>query len=233
MPAPTSSWRGPGAPDSESQQSQSRGGISAFVVAGGNPKLEVVRVEEKLGVRSSDTAQLRFENVAVPKRNLLGELNGAYPAVLQILDGGRIGIGAMAVGIGRAALEDSIVYARERRQFGRAIADFEAIQWKLADMATELDAARLLVYRAAGLKQKGEPFKRAASQAKLFASEVAMRATTQAIQIYGGAGYMKDSPVERYFRDAKICEIGEGTSEIQRIVIARELIREAGAKATL
>lgn len=202
-----------------------RGAISAFIVERGTAGLQVVRVEEKLGVRSSDTAQLRFENVRVPKGNLLGELNGAYAAVLQVLDGGRIGIGAMAVGIARAALEDALGYAKERRQFGQAIADFEAIQWKLADMATEIDAARLLVYRAAELKVKGAAFKRAASEAKLFASEVAMRATTQAIQIYGGAGYMKDSPVERYFRDAKICEIGEGTSEIQRMVIGKKLLQ--------
>jgi alkylation response protein AidB-like acyl-CoA dehydrogenase len=161
----------------------------------------------------------------VPEQNLLGDLNHGYRDALAILDGGRIGIGALALGIARAALEASINYAKERRQFGKPIAEFEAIQWKLADMATEIDAARLLVYRAAELKEKGLSYKRAASEAKLFASEVAARATSQALQIHGGAGYMKDCPVERYFRDAKLCEIGEGTSEIQRIIIAKELLR--------
>lgn len=205
-------------------------GISAFIVERGAPGLQIVRVENKLGVRASDTAQLRFDELKVANQNLLGELNGGYRDVLRILDGGRIGIAAMAVGIARAALEESLRYAKERRQFGKPIADFQAIQWKLADMATEIDAARLLVYRAAELRQTGEPFKRIASQAKLFASEVAMKSTTQAIQIHGGAGYMKDAPVERYFRDAKLCEIGEGTSEIQRMIIAKELIGRGDVK---
>jgi butyryl-CoA dehydrogenase len=200
-------------------------GISAFIVERERPGLQVVRVENKLGVRASDTAQLRLEEIRVPEKNLLGDLNHGYRDALAILDGGRIGIGALALGIARAALEASINYAKERRQFGKPIAEFEAIQWKLADMATEIDAARLLVYRAAELKEKGLSYKRAASEAKLFASEVAARATSQALQIHGGAGYMKDCPVERYFRDAKLCEIGEGTSEIQRIIIAKELLR--------
>jgi alkylation response protein AidB-like acyl-CoA dehydrogenase len=200
-------------------------GISAFIVERERPGLQVVRVENKLGVRASDTAQLRSEEIRVPEKNLLGDLNHGYRDALAILDGGRIGIGALALGIARAALEASINYAKERRQFGKPIAEFEAIQWKLADMATEIDAARLLVYRAAELKEKGLSYKRAASEAKLFASEVAARATSQALQIHGGAGYMKDCPVERYFRDAKLCEIGEGTSEIQRIIIAKELLR--------
>ena len=201
-------------------------GISAFIVERGRSGLAVGRVENKLGVRASDTAQLRFENIRVPAENLLGELNSGYRDALAVLDGGRIGIGALAVGIARAALEQSLHYAKQRRQSGQALVEFEAIQWKLADMATEIDGARLLVYRAAELKQKGLPFKRMASQAKLFSSEVAARATTQAIQIHGGAGYMKDLPVERYFRDAKLCEIGEGTSEIQRLIIAKELLRQ-------
>jgi alkylation response protein AidB-like acyl-CoA dehydrogenase len=166
-----------------------------------------------------------LEEIRVPEQNLLGDLNHGYRDALTILDGGRIGIGALALGIAGAALEASISYAKERRQFGKPIAEFEAIQWKLADMATEIDAARLLVFRAAELKQKGLSYKRAASEAKLFASEVAARATSQALQIHGGAGFMKDCPVERYFRDAKLCEIGEGTSEIQRIIIAKELLR--------
>jgi butyryl-CoA dehydrogenase len=200
-------------------------GISAFIVERERPGLQVVRVENKLGVRASDTAQLRLEEIRVPEQNLLGDVNHGYRDALTILDGGRIGIGALALGIARAALEASISYAKERRQFGKPIAEFEAIQWKLADMNTEIDAARLLVYRAAELKQKGLSYKRAASEAKLFASEVAARATGQALQIHGGAGFMKDCPVERYFRDAKLCEIGEGTSEIQRIIIAKELLR--------
>jgi alkylation response protein AidB-like acyl-CoA dehydrogenase len=200
-------------------------GISAFIVERERPGLQVVRVENKLGVRASDTAQLRLEEIRVPEQNLLGDLNHGYRDALTILDGGRIGIGALALGIARAALEASLSYAKERRQFDKPIAEFEAIQWKLADMATEIDAARLLVFRAAELKQKGLSYKRAASEAKLFASEVAARATSHALQIHGGAGYMKDCPVERYFRDAKLCEIGEGTSEIQRIIIAKELLR--------
>ena len=201
------------------------GGISAFAVERGTPGLKVGKVENKLGVRASDTAALHFEDLRIPKENLIGTVDHGFEDVLEILDGGRIGIGAMAVGLARAALEDSIHYAKVRKQFGRPIGDFQAIQSKLSDMATEIEAARLLVYRAAFLKDTGGEFKAAASEAKLFASEAAMRATTQAIQIHGGSGYLKDYPVERYFRDAKICEIGEGTSEIQRRVIAKELLQ--------
>ena len=200
-------------------------GISAFIVERGTPGLIVVRVENKLGVRASDTAQLHLDEVRVPQENLLGELNQGFKDALSILDGGRIGIGAIAVGIARAALEEATRYARERKQFGKAIAEFEAIQWMLADMATEIDAARLLVHRAAYLRDQRRAFKRAASEAKLFASEAAAKATNRAVQIHGGYGYVKDYPVERYFRDAKFCEIGEGTSEIQRLIIARELLR--------
>ncbi|MFQ5539045.1 MAG: acyl-CoA dehydrogenase family protein [Candidatus Binatia bacterium] len=205
--------------------SRGKKGISAFIVEAGTPGLGVGKVENKLGVRASDTAALHLGGLRVPSQNLLGEINVAFKDILKILDGGRVGLGAMAVGLARGALEESIRFAKQRSQFGRSIADFEAIQWKLADMATEVDAARLLVHRAALLRHAGRPFKQAASEAKLFASEVAMRATTQAIQIHGGSGFMKDYPVERYFRDAKVCEIGEGTSEIQRIVIAKELLR--------
>lgn len=200
-------------------------GISAFVVERGTPGLTVGKVENKLGVRASDTAALHFENLLIPEENLIGAGGRGFQDVLQILDGGRIGIGAMAVGLARGALEESLQYAKIRRQFGHPIGDFQAIQTKLSDMATEIEAARLLVYRAALLKDSGEEFKLAASEAKLFASEVAMRATAEAIQIHGGSGYLKDYPVERYFRDAKICEIGEGTSEIQRRVIAKELLQ--------
>jgi len=200
-------------------------GISAFIVERGTAGLRVGKVENKLGVRASDTAAVQLEEVRVPKENLLGELNGGITDVLKVLQGGRVGIGAMAVGIAQGALEESTKYARMRKQFGKPIAEFEAIQWMLADMATEIEAARLLVYRAARLKDAGIPFLRAASEAKLYAAETAMRVTTKAIQIHGGYGYIKDYPVERYFRDAKICEIGEGTSEIQRMVIAKELLR--------
>ena len=199
-------------------------GISAFIVERGWPGLSVGKIENKLSVRASDTAALHLDGLRVPKENLLGELNGAYKHVLQVLQGGRIGIGAMAVGIGCGALEEALKYAKQRQQFGKPIAQFEAIQWMLADMATELDAARLLVLRAARLKDTGQPFSQAASEAKLYAAEAAMRATSKAIQIHGGYGYIKDYPVERYFRDAKLCEIGEGTSEVQRRTIAKELL---------
>lgn len=206
------------------EPSQERKGISAFIVERGAAGLNVGKIERKLGVRASDTAALHLEELRVSKENLLGELNGAFKDVLQVLQGGRIGIGAMAVGIAQGALEESTKYSRMRKQFGKPIAEFEAIQWMLADMATEIDAARLLVHRAARLKDAEQPFLQAASQAKLYAAETAMRATTKAIQIHGGYGYVKDHPVERYFRDAKFCEIGEGTSEIQRMVIAKELL---------
>ncbi len=204
--------------------SKLRKGISAFIVERGTPGLMSGKVENKLGVRASDTAALHLEQARVSKDDLLGEFNGAFEDVLKILHGGRLGIGAMAVGIARGALEQSLKYAEERNQFGKPIAEFEGIQWMLADMATEIDAARLLVYRAARLKDAGQPFSKAASQAKLYAAETAMRATTKAIQIHGGYGYLKNYPVERYFRDAKLCEIGEGTSEVQRMVIAKELL---------
>lgn len=199
-------------------------GISAFIVERETPGLRIGRKEDKLGLRASDTAQLHFEDARIPKENLLGQLNRGFIDTLRVLDGGRIGIASMAVGIARAALEDSLKYAKERVQFGQPIASFQAIQWKLADMATQIDAARLLVHQAAFLMDKGKRVTKEASMAKLYASEVAMRATVEAIQIHGGYGYIKEYPVERYFRDAKLCQIGEGTSEIQRLVIARQLL---------
>ena len=207
------------------EPSQGKRGISAFIAESGIAGLRVGKIENKLGVRASDTVAVQIEDARVPKANLLGQLNGSFDDVLKVLQGGRVGIGAMAVGIAQGAFEESIKYARMRKQFGKPIAEFEAIQWMLADMATEIDAARLLVYRAAQLKDRGMVFVTAASEAKLYAAEAAMRATTKAIQIHGGYGYIKDYPVERYFRDAKICEIGEGTSEIQRMIIAKELLR--------
>ncbi len=199
-------------------------GISAFVVERDTPGLVIGKVENKLGVRASDTAALHFDQLRIPSENLIGTLHHGFQDALQILDGGRIGIGAMAIGFARGALEDSIRYAGTRQQFGRSISAFQSTQSKLSDMATELEAARLLVYRAALLKDQNKSFHLAASEAKLFASELAMRATNQALQIHGGLGFMKEAEVERYFRDAKLCEIGEGSSEIQRMVIAKALL---------
>jgi butyryl-CoA dehydrogenase len=205
--------------------SQGTKGISAFVVTREAPGLNVGKIEKKLGVRASDTAALHFDDMKVPKENLLGKVNEGFKDVLAVLAGARIGMAALAVGIAQGALDEALSYARKRRQFGKPILEYEAIQWMLADMATEIDAARLLAHKAATLKDNGQPFLRMASQAKLHASEVAVRATSKAIQIHGGYGYLKDSPVERFYRDAKLCEIGEGTSEIQRMVIARDLLK--------
>lgn len=198
-------------------------GISAIIVEKGTKGFKVGQLEDKLGIRGSHTAQLFFEDCRVPKENLLGEVNKGFIGAMNILDRGRTAVGAMAVGIARAAFEDAINYAKQRQQFGQPICKFQAIQWMLADMATEIDAARLLVHRAAYLEDNNMPFTKEASMAKLFASEIAMRATRKAIQIFGGYGYTREYPVERYFRDVKLCEIGEGTSEIQRIIISRQL----------
>jgi butyryl-CoA dehydrogenase len=207
----------------KTDKTQGAKGISAFIVEKDTTGFRVGQLEDKLGLRGSRTAELVLENCHVPKENLLGEENLGFVGAMNILDRGRTAIGAMAVGIARGALEDSLQYAKKREQFGRPIGKFQAIQWKLADMATEIDAARLLVYRAAFLEDQGERFTKEAAMAKLFGSEMAMRATRQAIQIHGGYGFMRDLPLERYFRDIKLCEIGEGTSEVQRMVIARQL----------
>ncbi len=200
-------------------------GISAFIVPGDSPGLQAGKNLEKLGFRSSNTVGLVLKDMFVPRENLLGELHRGFVQAMGNLEGGRIGVAAMAVGIGRACLEDAIAYARKRHAFGHPIGEFQAIQTMLADMATELDAARLLVLRAARRKDAGEPFGREASMAKLYASEAATRAANRAVQIHGGYGYTRAFPVERYLREAKLCEIGEGTSEIQRMIIARELLR--------
>jgi butyryl-CoA dehydrogenase len=181
--------------------------------------------EDKLGWRSSDTRELLFDNVEVPVENLLGTEGLGFVNFMKTLDAGRIGIAALSVGIAQGALEQSLQYASVRKQFGAAIATFQGVQFQLSDMATEIEAGRHLVYHAAWLAQNGKPFGKEAAMAKLFCSELAMRATIKAIQIHGGYGYTKDYPVERYMRDAKICEIGEGTSEIQRMVIARHLLK--------
>jgi alkylation response protein AidB-like acyl-CoA dehydrogenase len=200
-------------------------GITAFILEKGMKGFAQRPIHGKLGMRSSDTAELALEEVEVPDENRIGEVNQGFLDTLQILDRGRISIGALALGLARGALEEGRAYSKERQAFGRPIAEFQAIAFMLADMATETAAARLLVYRAAALADAGRPFGKEAAMAKLFASEVAMRATSKAIQIHGGYGYTREFPVERYFRDAKLCEIGEGTSEIQRLVIARAVLR--------
>ncbi len=201
-------------------------GLSAFIVPADAPGYKVAKEEHKLGIRASSTAELVFEDCRIPKDNLLGAPGDGFKIAMATLDGGRIGIAAQAVGIARAALEHAVQYAQERSQFGQPIANFQAIQWKLADMATEVDAARLLTWRAAWKKDQGVRFSREAAMAKLFASDVAMKATREAIQVFGGYGYIDEYPVERFYRDAKITEIYEGTSEVQRIVIARSLLRD-------
>jgi len=198
-------------------------GISAFLVEKDTKGFKVGQLEDKLGLRGSRTAELIFEDCRVPKENMLGEKNKGFYGVMDTLDRGRTAVGAMSVGIARGALEDSLEYAKQREQFGRPIGKFQAIRWMIANMATEIDAARLLVHRAAFLEDQKLPFSKEGAMAKLFASEIAMRATRNAIQIFGGYGYITEYPVERYFRDVKLCEIGEGTSEVQRIVIAKRL----------
>ena len=197
-------------------------GVSAFILDG--DQVRVTREEEKLGLNSSSTVDLVIEGAGVGRDRLLHEEGKGFSVAMATLDGGRIGIAAQAVGIAQAAYDVARAYALERRQFGKRIADFQAIQWKLADMATEIDAARLLVHRAAWLKQEGRPHTEEGAKAKLFASEMARRQTAEAIQVLGGYGYTKEFPAERYYRDAKITEIYEGTSEIQRLVIARSIL---------
>ena len=186
--------------------------------------IDAGKKEDKLGWRASDTRELIFADAMVPKENVLGTVGSGFPQMLHTLDGGRIGIGALALGIAEGALEECLAYTSQRKQFGRVIATYQGVHFALADMATEIEAAKHLVYHAAWLKQHGHPFKREAAMAKLYASELAMRATIKAVQLHGGYGYTTEYPVERMMRDAKICEIGEGTSEIQRIVIARQLL---------
>lgn len=199
--------------------------FTAFLVERGTPGFTYGTREKKMGITSSDTSELIFENAWIPDTCRLGDVGEGFRIAMASLDGGRIGIGAQAVGIAQAALDESVRYAKEREQFGRPIAKFQAIQWMIADMATRIEAARLLVLRAAQLKDRGKRFTKEASMAKLLASEVATWATIKAVQIHGGYGYTRDYPVERFMRDAKITEIYEGTSEIQRLVIARELIK--------
>ena len=200
-------------------------GISAFLVEAPAKGLTVGKNESKLGIRGSTTTELALQDCRIPAANLLGAENEGFKVAMVTLDGGRIGIAAQAVGIAQACLDASVRYAKERRQFGKPIGDFQAIQWKLANMATDIDAARFLVLRAARLRDAGKPHILEASMAKLFAADMVNRHATEAVQIHGGVGYVKEFQVERYFRDAKITEIYEGTSEIQRMVIARNLLK--------
>ena len=200
-------------------------GISAFVLENDFPGFQVGTIEDKLGCRASCTAEIVLDNCEVPTENLLGQGGGGFRTFMKTLEGGRISIAAMAVGIAQGALDEATQYAKEREQFGKTLSQFQAIQHMLASMATEIHAARLMTYHASRLKDAGQPFAQEGSMAKLFASEMAMRATDKAIQIHGGYGYTSDYPVERFYRDAKICEIGEGTSEIQRMIIARNLLK--------
>jgi alkylation response protein AidB-like acyl-CoA dehydrogenase len=199
-------------------------GISAFIVEQGTPGMSAGKKENKLGMRASDTSEVIFDNCRVPLDRLLGEEGQGFVNTLQVLDGGRIGIAALSVGLAQGAYEAALNYAKERRQFGQPIAGFQAIQWKLADNATRIEAARLLTYRAAYLRDHGARTTRESSIAKLFASEAAVRAADDCVQIHGGYGFVKDYPAEKFFRDVKLLTIGEGTSEIQRLVIARQLL---------
>ncbi len=201
-------------------------GISAFIVEHGTAGMSAGKKENKLGMRASDTSEVIFDHCRVPSDQLLGDEGQGFINTLQVLDGGRIGIAALAVGLAQGAFEAALNYARERRQFGQAIAEFQGIQWKLADNATRIEAARLLTYRAAYLRDQGARTTRESSTAKLFASEVAVKAADDCVQIHGGYGFVKDYPAEKYFRDVKLLTIGEGTSEIQRLVIARQILAQ-------
>jgi alkylation response protein AidB-like acyl-CoA dehydrogenase len=199
-------------------------GISAFIVERGTPGMAAGKKEDKLGMRASDTSEVLFDNCRVPLDHLVGEEGQGFVHTMQVLDAGRIGIAALAVGLAQGAYEAALSYARERKAFGRTISSFQAIQWKLADAATRIEAARLLTYRAAYRKQHGGRTTLDSSMAKLYASEVAVRVADECVQIHGGYGFVKDYPAEKYFRDVKLTTIGEGTSEIQRLVIARQLL---------
>ncbi len=207
-----------------SDSSRGRHGISSFIVELDNPGIRVGKKENKLGMRASDTCTLVMEDCRIPGENLLGAEGDGFVNSMKVLDGGRISIAALAVGIARGAYEAALRYSKERRQFGRPICEFEAIQFYLAEMATDIDAARLLTERAAAAKDRGHAIPRLSAQAKYFASEMAVRATDRALQIHGGYGFIKDFPVEKFYRDVKLCTIGEGTTEIQKLVIAKSLL---------
>ena len=201
-------------------------GLSAFIVDKGTKGFKPGKKENKLGLRASDTAELIFEDCVIPAENLLGKECDGFIDAMRILDGGRISIAALSLGMAQGAFEAALKYSKQRKQFGRPISDFQAIQWKLADMATEIDAARLLTMRAASMKDAGRKTTQESSMAKLYSSEVAVRCANESVQIHGGYGFIKDYPAEKFYRDVKLCTIGEGTSEIQRMVIARQLLKD-------
>jgi alkylation response protein AidB-like acyl-CoA dehydrogenase len=201
-------------------------GLSAFIVEKDTKGFRAGKKENKLGLRASDTAELIFEDCCIPAENLLGKEGDGFVDAMRILDGGRISIAALGLGMAQGAFEAALNYSKERKQFGKAISEFQAIQWKLADMATEIDAARLLTMRAADMKDKGMKTTQESSMAKLYTSEVAVRCANEGVQIHGGYGFIKDYPAEKFYRDVKLCTIGEGTSEIQRLVIARQLLKD-------
>jgi alkylation response protein AidB-like acyl-CoA dehydrogenase len=200
-------------------------GISAFIVEKGTPGFSAVKIKDKLGVRASETAELIFDNVRVPNANLIGEVGAGFAQAMQILDGGRISIAALSCGIARGAYEASVKYAKEREQFGKPIAHFQGISFKLADMATNVKAAELLTFNAAALKNKGSKMTEEGAYAKYFASETSVMCGNEAVQIMGGYGYTREYPAEKFLRDAKLMTIGEGTSEIQKVVISREILK--------
>ena len=201
-------------------------GLSAFIVDKDTKGFRPGKKENKLGLRASDTAEMIFEDCVIPAENLLGKEGDGFIDAMRVLDGGRISIAALSLGMAQGAYEAALNYSKERKQFGKAIGEFQAIQWKLADMATEIDAARLLTMRAASMKDAGMKTTLESSMAKLYASEVAVRCANEGVQIHGGYGFIKDYPAEKYYRDVKLCTIGEGTSEIQRLVIARQLLKD-------
>jgi hypothetical protein len=205
-------------------KSKGKKGASAFIVENKTPGFIVSKKENKLGMRCCDTSALAFDNCRVPAENIMGDEGSGLSQALEVLDGGRISIASLALGIAQGAFEASIKYAKERKQFGKPIGEFQAIQWKLADMATGINAARLLTHRAGYLKNQGRDVTLESSMAKYFASEVAVSATNEGVQIHGGYGFIKDFPVEKFYRDVKLVTIGEGTSEIQKLVIARNLL---------
>lgn len=207
-------------------KSRGQKGITGFIVERGNPGLTAIQQREKLGMRASSTAEVLFEDCLIPEANRIGDEFNGFKIALQILDASRPVIGAQAVGIAQGALDLALRHVRQRQQFGQPLANFQGLQWMLADMATQIDAARLLVHRSANLHDKKLPFAKEASMAKLFASETATKVAGDALQLHGGYGYFKDSPIERFFRDSKVTEIYEGTSQIQRLVIARHILRE-------
>ena len=200
-------------------------GMTAFVIERGNPGMKAGKKENKLGMRASETAEVIFEDCRIPEENVLGEVGQGFQQAMKILDGGRISIAALSLGIAKGALDASVKYAKERHQFGQPIANFQAISFKLADMATRIEASELLIQQASDLKNRGQKVTKAGAMAKYYASETCVYASTEAVQIFGGYGYTKDFPVEKFYRDSKLCTIGEGTSEVQKMVIGREILK--------